>query len=40
MAAHAHWQTRRRGGEGAAREVCDLLLAAQGKLEAERQHWQ
>lgn len=25
----AMWQTRRAGGEGAVREVCDLLLAAQ-----------
>ncbi|BBD79498.1 KdsC family phosphatase [Aerosticca soli] len=25
-----HWQTRCRGGEGAAREVCDLLLLARG----------
>ncbi|WHZ20858.1 MAG: 3-deoxy-D-manno-octulosonate 8-phosphate phosphatase [Rhodanobacteraceae bacterium] len=25
----AHWQTRARGGAGAAREVCDLILAAQ-----------
>jgi 3-deoxy-D-manno-octulosonate 8-phosphate phosphatase (KDO 8-P phosphatase) len=31
----AHWRTQRRGGEGAAREVCDLLLAAQGKSENE-----
>ncbi|MBS0590384.1 MAG: HAD hydrolase family protein [Proteobacteria bacterium] len=28
----ARWRTRLRGGEGAAREVCDLLLASQGKL--------
>jgi 3-deoxy-D-manno-octulosonate 8-phosphate phosphatase (KDO 8-P phosphatase) len=35
IAARAHWQTRLRGGEGAAREVCDLLLAAQGKAEGE-----
>lgn len=27
--AHVHWQTRARGGEGAVREVCDMLLAAQ-----------
>ncbi len=27
-----HWQTKLAGGEGAAREVCDLLLSAQGKL--------
>jgi len=31
----ARWRTRQRGGEGAAREVCDLLLAAQGKAEDE-----
>lgn len=30
----AHWRTQLRGGEGAAREVCDLLLAAQDKVEA------
>ena len=30
----AHWRTVARGGEGAARELCDLLLAAQGRLEA------
>ena len=36
----AHWQTRQRGGEGAAREVCDLILYAQGKSETEREHWQ
>jgi 3-deoxy-D-manno-octulosonate 8-phosphate phosphatase (KDO 8-P phosphatase) len=29
---YAQWQTRRPGGDGAVREVCDLLLAAQGKL--------
>lgn len=36
----AHWQTRRNGGEGAAREVCDLILHAQGKNDAERERWQ
>jgi 3-deoxy-D-manno-octulosonate 8-phosphate phosphatase (KDO 8-P phosphatase) len=35
----AHWRTQRRGGEGAAREVCDLLLAAQGKSENELAHF-
>ncbi len=29
----ALWRTRAAGGNGAAREVCDLLLAAQGKLD-------
>jgi 3-deoxy-D-manno-octulosonate 8-phosphate phosphatase (KDO 8-P phosphatase) len=28
----AMWRTRNSGGNGAAREVCDLILAAQGKL--------
>lgn len=30
---HAHWQTQAAGGRGAARDVCELLLEAQGKLE-------
>ncbi|MEO6264353.1 MAG: HAD hydrolase family protein [Luteimonas sp.] len=29
-----HWRTVARGGEGAARELCDLLLAAQGQAGA------
>lgn len=29
---YAHWQTRCAGGCGAAREVCDLIMAAQGTL--------
>jgi 3-deoxy-D-manno-octulosonate 8-phosphate phosphatase (KDO 8-P phosphatase) len=28
------------GGAGAAREVSDLLLLAQGKADAERARWQ
>lgn len=32
--AHAHWTTRAGGGRGAVREVCDLLLAAHGRLGA------
>src|SRR5579859_6948574 len=31
----ARWTTQRCGGAGAVREVCDLLLAAQGKSEQE-----
>lgn len=31
--AHAHWQTTLRGGEGAVREACDLILLAQNKLD-------
>lgn len=34
IASRVHWRTRARGGEGAARELCDLLLAAQGRAEA------
>ncbi len=30
---HAHWVTRTRGGRGAVREVCDMILEAQGKLD-------
>src|SRR5690606_16663899 len=29
-----HWCTQARGGEGAVRELCDLILVAQGKAEA------
>jgi len=31
-----HWRTRAAGGEGAARELCDLILDVQGKAEAIR----
>jgi len=34
VAQAAHWTTERAGGAGAAREVCDLILAAQGRLGA------
>ena len=27
----AHWITNRKGGDGAVREICNLILAAQGK---------
>lgn len=36
---HAHWKTTRQGGEGAAREVCDLILSAQRKDTAEQERW-
>ena len=29
---HAHWCTSAPGGRGAAREVCELVMAAQGTL--------
>ncbi|RMD68569.1 MAG: 3-deoxy-manno-octulosonate-8-phosphatase KdsC [Gammaproteobacteria bacterium] len=31
---HAHWQTPNRGGRGAARDVCELILKAQGQWDA------
>jgi len=31
---HAHWITRLGGGQGAAREVCELIMDAQGTLES------
>ena len=34
----AHWTTRRCGGEGAGRDACDLLLHAQGRIEAILAH--
>lgn len=33
LAAACRWQTRRPGGRGAVREVCELLLAARGRLQ-------
>ncbi|MGF1547118.1 MAG: KdsC family phosphatase [Thiotrichales bacterium] len=30
---HAHWTTGARGGRGAAREVCEFLLDARGRLD-------
>lgn len=32
-AREAHWRTGARGGEGAARELCDLLLTAHGVID-------
>lgn len=32
---HAHYVTRREGGRGAAREVCELIMQAQDTLEAQ-----
>ncbi len=31
----AHWRTQLAGGNGAAREACDLILAGQGKADSE-----
>lgn len=32
---HAHWQTPNYGGRGAARDVCEMIMEAQGTLEEE-----
>jgi 3-deoxy-D-manno-octulosonate 8-phosphate phosphatase (KDO 8-P phosphatase) len=32
---HAHWTTSAKGGLGAAREVCEFIMQAQGTLEAQ-----
>ncbi|HET8897205.1 MAG TPA: HAD hydrolase family protein [Rhodanobacteraceae bacterium] len=36
----AHWQTPHAGGAGAVRDVCDLVLAAQGHYADELARWQ
>ncbi len=36
---HAHWVTPSGGGRGAAREVCELLMDAQGTLQRAQQHY-
>lgn len=32
---HAHWQTPSEGGKGAARDICELIMEAQGTLDAQ-----
>ena len=32
---HAHYLTRREGGHGAVREACELIMSAQGTLDAQ-----
>jgi 3-deoxy-D-manno-octulosonate 8-phosphate phosphatase (KDO 8-P phosphatase) len=32
---HSHWQTPSNGGRGAARDVCEMIMEAQGTLENE-----
>lgn len=36
---HAHWQTPQKGGRGAARDVCELIMQAQGTLEIQFQKY-
>lgn len=39
VARHAHWQTPHGGGQGAARDVCELIMEARGTLDAEMQSY-
>lgn len=36
---HAHWQTPSAGGRGAARDICELIMEAQGSLAAQLQKY-
>jgi len=36
---HAHWRTTQPGGRGAAREVCDLIMHAQNRLDVAINHY-
>jgi 3-deoxy-D-manno-octulosonate 8-phosphate phosphatase (KDO 8-P phosphatase) len=36
---HVHYVTQRRGGHGAVRELCELIMTAQGNLEARLQEF-
>ena len=37
--SRTHWQTQAAGGDGAARELCDLILDAQGHVDALLEEW-
>lgn len=39
VSKHAHWQTPNNGGQGAARELCELIMEAQGTLDAAMQSY-
>jgi 3-deoxy-D-manno-octulosonate 8-phosphate phosphatase (KDO 8-P phosphatase) len=34
---HAHWQSSNNGGQGAARDLCELIMQAQGTLDSAMQ---
>jgi 3-deoxy-D-manno-octulosonate 8-phosphate phosphatase (KDO 8-P phosphatase) len=36
---HAHWHTPHSGGQGAARDLCELIMEAQGTLDGLMQHY-
>jgi 3-deoxy-D-manno-octulosonate 8-phosphate phosphatase (KDO 8-P phosphatase) len=37
---YVHWRTQANGGRGAAREVCELIMQAQGTLTAQLQYFE
>lgn len=39
VVSHAHWQTAQGGGRGAAREVCEMIMQAQGSWDAQIQKY-
>lgn len=39
MFEHADWISRKNGGEGAARELCDLIIESQGLMPAILEKW-
>jgi 3-deoxy-D-manno-octulosonate 8-phosphate phosphatase (KDO 8-P phosphatase) len=36
---HAHWVTPSAGGRGAARELCEMVMVAQGSYESQMRHY-
>jgi len=36
---NAHWVSKEKGGRGAAREVCELIMYARGSLDSQMQHF-
>jgi len=36
---YVHWRTEAKGGRGAAREICELVMQAQGTFEAQLQRF-
>jgi len=39
VSKHAHWQAPHDGGQGAARDLCELIMEAQGTLDGEMQRY-
>ncbi len=39
VSKHAHWQAPHNGGQGAARDLCELIMEAQGTLDAAMQYY-